>query len=76
MASLHMGGCHPLTDARIDQEVTRTAPGHYALGCLDGETFIVFYVSRSDSDLNDSLHSWVGVDSRYTHFEFGYTPSA
>jgi hypothetical protein len=114
MASLHMGGCYPLTDEKIDEEVTRTEPGNYALGYLDGGTFVVFYVGRSDSDVNARLHSWVGVDGpstrycssakaaygpgrrrfpspldapalhpvgivvdgRYTHFEFGYAPSA
>ncbi len=72
MGSLHIGGCHPLTEEEIDAEVTRTSPGTYRLGYLDGGAFIVFYVGRSDSDLNDRLHSWVGVDSRSTR----YCPSA
>jgi hypothetical protein len=72
---------------------------------MDGGTFVVFYVGRSDFDVNARLHSWVGVDGtstrycssakaaygpgrrrspsplgapalHYTHFEFGYAPSA
>jgi hypothetical protein len=35
MALLHMGGCYPLTEEKIDEEVTRTEPGNYALGYPD-----------------------------------------
>jgi hypothetical protein len=63
-----MVGCYPLTEEKIDEEVTRTSPGNYALGYLDGSTFVPFYVGRSDSDLNAGLHSWVGVDSRSTRY--------
>jgi hypothetical protein len=63
-----MGGFHPLTEEQIDAEVTRTSPGTYRLGYVDGGRFIVFYVGRSDSDLNERLHSWVGVDSRSTRY--------
>jgi hypothetical protein len=51
-----------LTDKNIDEAVGRTSPGSYALGYLDGGTFVVFYVGRSDSDVNARLHSWIGVD--------------
>src|SRR5512138_2635563 len=50
MRSLEMSGPYPLTDDAIDETLTRTSPGNYALGYLDGETFRVFYVGRSDSD--------------------------
>jgi hypothetical protein len=63
MASLHMGGCYPITEAAIDEEVTRVSPGNFALAYLDDGAF---------SDVNDRLHSWVGVDSR----PMRYGPSA
>jgi hypothetical protein len=66
MESLHMGGCHPLNESSIDEHVARGAPGNYALGYMDDGTFIVFYVGRSDSDVSDRLHSWLGVESRST----------
>jgi hypothetical protein len=67
-----MGGCYPLNEAKIDEEVTRVSPGNYALGYLEDGTFVAFYVGRSDSDVNDCLRSWIGVDSRSTR----YGPSA
>jgi hypothetical protein len=72
MASLQMAGFHPLTDEKIDEEVTGDTPGNYALGYLDGGTFVVFYVGRSDSDLNGCLHDWVRAESRFTR----YAPAA
>ncbi len=72
MASVQMSGAHPLTAQNIDEEVTRTSSGNYALGYLDGATFLVFYVGRADSDVNDRLHHWVGADSRCAR----YGPSA
>jgi hypothetical protein len=72
MASLHMGECHPLTDARIDEAVTQVSPGNYALGYVDDGTFVAFYLGRSDSDVNDRLHAWIDVDSTSTR----YGPSA
>ena len=72
MASLEMGGCHPLDEAKIDEAVSRVSPGNYALGYVDDGTFVASYVGRSDSDVNDRLHSWIGVDGRSTR----YGPSA
>jgi len=71
-AAVHLGACHPLTDGDIDRAVTRTAPGNYALGYLDGGVFVPFYMGRSDSDVNEGLHAWVGVDSSSSR----YAPSA
>ena len=70
--SLHLGGSHPLAHAQIDGEVTGHSPGNYALGYLDGGTFVVFYVGRSDTDVNDTLHDWVGAESTFTR----WAPSA
>jgi len=68
MRSLEMNGSYPLDDDAIDEALTRRSPGNYALGYMDGETFVVFYVGRSDSDVRQSLHEWVGMpsaDERY-----------
>lgn len=59
-----MGGCYPLEDAAIDEQLTCTSPGNYALGYMEGGSFTVFYVGRSDSDLRQRLHEWVGMPSR------------
>ena len=68
MRWLEMSGSYPLSDEAIDEALTRTSPGNYALGYLDGETFSVFYVGRSDSDLRRRLHEWVGMPSGHeTH---------
>ena len=64
MRSLEMSGSYPLSDEAIDEMLTRTSPGNYALGYLDGDTLDVFYVGRSDSDLRQRLHEWVGMPSR------------
>jgi hypothetical protein len=68
MGSLEMKGCYPLSHETIDQMVTRTSPGNYALGYMDGTTFMVFYVGRSDSDVKRRLHEWVGAPSRYERY--------
>jgi hypothetical protein len=67
-ASVQMSGAHPLTAQRIDEEVTRTSSGNYALGYLDGGTFLVFYVGRADADLNERLQQWVGAESRCARY--------
>lgn len=61
---LDMNGSFPLTDDAVDEMVTRTSPGNYALGYMDGSTFMVSYLGRSDSDLRGRLHDWVGAPSR------------
>ena len=64
MRSLEMCGSYPLDDESIDNLVTRTSAGNYALGFMDGDEFDVFYIGRSDSDLKRRLHEWVGIPSR------------
>lgn len=59
-----LGHFHALSDRAIADAVGETSPGNYALGYLDGSTFAVFYVGRSDSDVNASLHAWVDTPSR------------
>lgn len=72
MASTGLKGPFPLTEDSIDNEVTRTSPGAYALGYLnDNRTFIVSYVGRSDDDLNGRLKKWVGKKN-YKRFKYDY----
>ena len=72
MGLLEMNGSYPLSHETIDEMVPRTSPGNYALGYMDGTTFMVFYVGRSDSDVKQRLHDWVDAPSRYEM----YAPSA
>ena len=75
MVALNMNGPYSLTANAIDQEVTQTSPGNYALGYLGDDAFVVRYVGRSDSDVNDRLHRWVGVTKRDSQFKFSYASS-
>jgi hypothetical protein len=68
LQSLEMSGSYPLSDEAIDEALTQTSPGNYALGYMDGDTFSVFYVGRSDSDVRQRLHEWVGMPSRYEKY--------
>ena len=68
METSDLGGCHPLTNESIAEEVARRSPGDYALGYLDGGSFVPFYVGRSDVDVGHRLHSWVGIESRSSRF--------
>ena len=72
VGSLEMKGSYPLSHEAIDDAVTRTSAGNYALGYMDGDVFVVFYVGRSDFDVKRILHDWVGVPSRYKR----YAPSS
>jgi hypothetical protein len=60
---LDMNGSFALTHETIDEVLSRTSPGNYALGYQDGATFLVFYVGRSDSDVRARLHEWVDAPS-------------
>jgi hypothetical protein len=68
MGSLEMEGSYALTAEAIDDQVARKSPGNYALGYLEGDTFTVFYVGRSDFDVRRRLHEWVGAPSRYDRY--------
>ena len=75
MRLLEMSGSYPLSDAAIDEALTQTSPGNYALGYMDGDTFNVFYVGRSDSDVRRRLHDWVGMPSgRETYASLAKAP--
>jgi hypothetical protein len=74
MASLGMEGPCNFTSAKIDEIVTKTSPGNYALGYTkDDGTFIVQYVGRSDTDVNQELKT--RLDSEYKKFKYSYATS-
>jgi hypothetical protein len=76
MASLDMKGSYPLTTQKINEVVTRTSAGNYALGYVSNSTFYVRYVGRSDDDVRARLKSWVGKNpTRYKQFKFSYATS-
>ena len=74
MTSLGMNGPYTFTSSEIDRVVTRTSPGNYALGYTqDDGTFIVKYVGRSDSDVNQELKARLALN--YNKFKYSYATS-
>ena len=74
MASLNMNGPYPFNRDKIDEVVTQTSAGNYALGYVNDEnTFIVQYVGRADIDVNARLKQHIGEP--YKRFKFSYAPS-
>jgi len=67
-----MEGPHVFSSSEIDKVVTKTSPGNYALG-YSNDTFIVQYVGRSDSDVNQELKA--RLTSKYKHFKYSYATS-
>ena len=68
LCSLEMSGSYPLSDSVVDEILTRVSPGNFALGYMDGDSFSVFFVGRSDSDIRECLHEWVGMPSQRERF--------
>jgi len=68
-----MNGPYDLTKEKIDEKVTRTSAGNYALGYSKNNTFYVKYVGRSDNDVNGRLKDWIGD---YKRFKYSYATSA
>ena len=76
MAILMMDGPFCLNEATIDQKVSITLAGNYALGHKNDEgTFQVDYIGRSDSDVSDCLKCLV-KKSRHPLFMSSYAPSS
>mgnify|MGYP007017318806 CR=1 FL=1 len=90
MASLNMQGPYPLTKDKIDEIITKTSAGNYALGYVnEDKTFIVQYVGRADIDVSDRKSVvYVGradadvasrlkqhVGEKYKRFKYSYATS-
>jgi hypothetical protein len=77
MASLKMRGPYELADETIEDKVTETSPGNYAIG-KEGENgaFVVGYVGRSDSDIKRRLKAWSAQAKFRLMFKFSYAPSS
>ncbi len=65
---LNMSGPYPLDGRAVDEVLRRVSPGNFALGYMDGDSFSVFFVGRSDSDVRERLHEWVGMPSHGERF--------
>jgi hypothetical protein len=68
---------HVLNAHEITELVTRTSPGNFALGYVDGDRFCILCVGRSDADLAKELRAWIKENrARYKAFTFSYAPCA
>lgn len=75
MARLEMEGPFCFTREEIDEVISLTGPGNYALGYVDKDNvFIVRYVGRADGDVNDRIKDHIGED--YSAFKFSYAISS
>lgn len=76
MPSLDMHGSYEFTSEKIDDVVTKESPGNYALGYRseDAKKFLVHYVGRSDTNLNQELKA--NLNSKYKRFKYSYATSA
>lgn len=77
MASLNMQGAYNFTSSEVDQVVTKTSAGNYALGYEEkreaGTTFIVKYLGRSDTDVNKELKAKLSL--KHPKFKYSYASS-
>lgn len=76
MCNLEMNGPFDFDRSTIDQIVTCTKPGNYALGYVKDKFFYVQYVGRSDDDVNSRLKSHLNDSQSYSCFMFSYATSA
>ena len=72
MVTLSMKGPLELTNEKIDEVITARSPGNYTLGYIEGHSFIVEHIGRSDTDLNGRLKEWV---LHYPNFKWSYARS-
>lgn len=78
MPTLNMQGPYEFSGDEVDNQITRTQAGNYALGDLDSDgVFHVRYVGRSDTDVNSRLkdHLPQKYTNGYKHFKFSYASS-
>jgi hypothetical protein len=75
MPETGLRGPYTLNNSTIDEKVTETSAGAYALGLVNSDgAFVPKYVGRSDDDINARLKDWIGKN--YSHFKFEYYSSA
>ncbi|HTW63155.1 MAG TPA: hypothetical protein VME17_01010 [Bryobacteraceae bacterium] len=68
MAQNGLRGPFVLSDRVIDQEVSHICPGAYVLeDSSDLVHFQTVYVGRSDTDVNNQLHVYVGLYKRFSY---------
>ena len=78
MASLGMGSSYLLSSEEIERVVLKDKIGNYAYGYLNGQgRFVVRYVGRSDSDLQERLKHGIAdmqedPSCNYERFKFSY----
>lgn len=73
MPNSGLRGPFPLTSAGIDNAVTKTSPGAYALGKTEDDVFRIRYVGRADDDVKGRLQKH--VPEPYPQFKYEYYPS-
>ncbi len=77
MASTGMNGPFALTRVCINEVVTKISAGVYALGYVNqAGNFVIRYIGRSDSNLNERLNQWVDAKKEYLQFKAEYSLSA
>lgn len=62
------------TSDSIDENVAPFFPGNYALGELEGTSFIPLYVGRSDTNLNVELKQYLSGEKKknFPYFKFTF----
>ena len=75
MASLHMSGPYKFDYATINRIVEANRIGNYALGYMEGDTFIVEYVGRSNTGVAERLLDHFLKREDYQSFKYSYASS-
>jgi hypothetical protein len=73
MSSPDLSNLYQLTNQKIENQVTETSAGVYALDASSSANFVYSYVGRSDTDVAGRLKKWVGP--KYQFFKFAYCSS-
>lgn len=79
MANLYMGNeAYELNNDEIRIVVNPNKKGNYAFGILreEDKVFLVYYVGRSDTDLQAEIIARTADFPQLTHFMFSYASSA
>lgn len=75
MPNSGLRGPFPLTATGVNNAVTRTSPGAYALGKVNDQgVFIIHYIGRADDDVNSRLQNHVAA--WYPQFKYEYYSNA